>query len=249
MQKMAKNTQQPRWRREIRRDVVVQEVPVVPARGGGAPPPRLEAAGGGRGQGIADEGRGGIGGDGRRQGHGAGDGPREAAQVFVAERGGVVHAGVPVRAHLLVQQRVALLLPGRRGGAAPELQLPARVVRVRVGVRLQAAAGRGRPAAGKGGGGGEGARRVFRGKSLTDDVLMRRFVVDEEAARRRDEMEVVRRRQAAVSRRRRLGPSPLSRMALADAESKAEEEPEAPAAAAPAAAARGTDDRVAAAGA
>ncbi|KAL5675632.1 hypothetical protein ACJX0J_011763, partial [Zea mays] len=143
MQKMAKNTQQPRcllcmqkrWRREIRRDVVVQEVPVVPARGGGAPPPRLEAAGGGRGQGIADEGRGGIGGDGRRQGHGAGDGPREAAQVFVAERGGVVHAGVPVRAHLLVQQRVALLLPGRRGGAAPELQLPARVVRVRVGVR------------------------------------------------------------------------------------------------------------------
>ena len=93
---------------------------------------------------------------------------------------------------------------------------------------LQAGVGRGRPAAGKGGG-GEGARHVFRGKSLTDDVLMRRFVVDEEAARRRDEMEVVRRRQAAVSRRRRLGPSPLRRMALveAEAESKAEEESEA----------------------
>jgi hypothetical protein len=60
-----------------------------------------------RGQGIADEGGGGIGGDGRRQGRGAGEGPREAAQVFVAERGGVVHAGVPVRAHLLVQQRVS----------------------------------------------------------------------------------------------------------------------------------------------
>jgi hypothetical protein len=58
-----------------------------------SPPPRLEAAGGGRGQGIADEGRDGIGGDGRRQGRGAGDGPREAAQVFIAERGGVVSRG------------------------------------------------------------------------------------------------------------------------------------------------------------
>jgi hypothetical protein len=111
-----------------------------------SPPPRLEAAGGVRGQGIADEGGGGIGGDGRRQRRGAGEGPREAAQVFVAERGGVVHAGVPVRAHLLVQQRVALLLPGRRGGAAPELQLPARVVRVRVGVRVREPAGGGRAA-------------------------------------------------------------------------------------------------------
>jgi hypothetical protein len=56
---------------------------------------------------------------------------------------------------------------------------------------LQAAAGRGRPAAGKGGG-CEGARRVFRGKSLTDDVLMRRFVVEDGGGpRRRDEMEVV----------------------------------------------------------
>jgi hypothetical protein len=34
-------------------------------------------------------------------------------------------------------------------------------------------------------------------KSLTDDVLMRWFVVDEEAARWRGEMEVVQRRQPA----------------------------------------------------
>jgi hypothetical protein len=66
-----------------------------------SPPPRLEAVGGGRDQGIADEGRCGIGGDDRRQERDAGNGPREAAQVFVAERGGVVHAGVPVRTHLL----------------------------------------------------------------------------------------------------------------------------------------------------
>jgi hypothetical protein len=52
---------------------------------------------------------------------------------------------------------------------------------------LQAAVGRGRPAAGKGGG-CEGGRRVFRGKSLTDDVLMRRFVVEDGGGpRRRDE--------------------------------------------------------------
>lgn len=60
------------------------------------------------------------------------------------------------------------------------------------------------------------SRRVFRGKSLTDDVLMRRFVIDEEAmmqVRRRNQMEVIRRRSAM--RRKKLGPSPLSRMVMA----------------------------------
>lgn len=59
-------------------------------------------------------------------------------------------------------------------------------------------------------------RRFFRGKSLTDDVLMRRFVVEEEAmmqVRRRNQMEVIRRRSSM--RRRKLGPSPLSRMVRA----------------------------------
>lgn len=62
-------------------------------------------------------------------------------------------------------------------------------------------------------------RKIFRGKSLTDDVLMRRFVVEEEAmmqTRRRNQMEIIRKR--AAMRRRRLGPSPLSRMVLADEE-------------------------------
>jgi hypothetical protein len=77
-----------------------------------------------------------------------------------------------------------------------------------------------RPPSGRAG--GEGARRVFRGKSLTDDILMRRFVVDEEATRRRNEMEVIRRRHAAASKRRRLGPSPLRRMALPESGSEAE---------------------------
>ncbi|XP_076913143.1 uncharacterized protein LOC143571657 [Bidens hawaiensis] len=60
-------------------------------------------------------------------------------------------------------------------------------------------------------------RRIFRGKSLTDDVLMRRLVVEEDAMmkeRRRNELEVVRKRNA--KRRRQLGPSPLSRMVLAE---------------------------------
>ncbi|KAJ0781287.1 hypothetical protein HanPI659440_Chr06g0247571 [Helianthus annuus] len=60
-------------------------------------------------------------------------------------------------------------------------------------------------------------RRIFRGKSLTDDVLMRRFLVEEDAMmkeRRRNEMEVMRKRNA--KRRRKLGPSPLSRMVLAE---------------------------------
>lgn len=60
-------------------------------------------------------------------------------------------------------------------------------------------------------------RRVFRGKSLTDDVLMRRFVIEEEAmmqVRRRNQMEVIRRR--STERRNKLGPSPLCRMVMAD---------------------------------
>jgi len=60
-------------------------------------------------------------------------------------------------------------------------------------------------------------RRVFRGKSLTDDVLMRRFVVEEEAMmqqlKRRNQMEFMRRRNC--KRRKKLGPSPLSRMVKA----------------------------------
>ncbi|KAL8479272.1 hypothetical protein ACS0TY_026219 [Phlomoides rotata] len=62
-------------------------------------------------------------------------------------------------------------------------------------------------------------RRIFRGKSLNDDVLMRRFVVEEEAmmkVRRRNEMEIIRKRSAM--RRKKLGPSPLSRMVLAEEE-------------------------------
>ncbi|XP_042483266.1 uncharacterized protein LOC122063639 isoform X2 [Macadamia integrifolia] len=70
---------------------------------------------------------------------------------------------------------------------------------------------------GGGGGGGEGSRRIFRGKSLTDDVVMRRFVVEEKATmkvrRRTNEMEVIRRRSSIT--RRKLGPSPLSRMVMA----------------------------------
>ena len=60
-------------------------------------------------------------------------------------------------------------------------------------------------------------RRVFRGKSLTDDVLMRRFVIEEEAmmqVRRRNQMEVIRKR--SMMRRKKLGPSPLRRMVMAD---------------------------------
>ncbi|ERN20238.1 uncharacterized protein LOC18448648 [Amborella trichopoda] len=60
-------------------------------------------------------------------------------------------------------------------------------------------------------------RRVFRGKSVTDNSLMRRFVVEEEAmmqVRRRNEMELVRRRSSL--KRKKIGPSPLSRMVLAE---------------------------------
>ncbi|KAF5465766.1 hypothetical protein F2P56_015744 [Juglans regia] len=68
-------------------------------------------------------------------------------------------------------------------------------------------------------------RRVFRGKSLTDDVLMRRFVVEEEAmmqVRRRNQMEVIRRR--SIMRRKKLGPSRLSRMVMAGREDQADHE-------------------------
>ncbi|XP_050228073.1 uncharacterized protein LOC126677470 isoform X2 [Mercurialis annua] len=70
-------------------------------------------------------------------------------------------------------------------------------------------------------------RKVFRGKSLTDDVLMKRFVVEEEAMtqiRRRNQMEVIRKRN--LMRRKKLGPSPLSRMVLAEEEEEEEEEEE-----------------------
>ncbi|KAG0460286.1 hypothetical protein HPP92_023414 [Vanilla planifolia] len=61
-------------------------------------------------------------------------------------------------------------------------------------------------------------QRIFRGKSLTDDVLMRRFVVEEAVmqVKRRNQMEFMRRKNSI--RRRKLGPSPLSRMVMADAE-------------------------------
>ncbi|CAN4099550.1 unnamed protein product [Withania somnifera] len=63
-----------------------------------------------------------------------------------------------------------------------------------------------------------GREENFRGKSLTDDVLMRRFVIEEEAmmqVRRRNQMEVIRRRNS-LRRRTKLGPSPLSKMVLAE---------------------------------
>ncbi|KAJ7947451.1 Serine/threonine protein kinase [Quillaja saponaria] len=62
-----------------------------------------------------------------------------------------------------------------------------------------------------------GSRRIFRGKSLTDDVLMRRFVIEEEAmmqVRRRNQMEVIRKR--SVTRRNKIGLSRLSRMIVAE---------------------------------
>ncbi|KAL5702871.1 hypothetical protein ACHQM5_028035 [Ranunculus cassubicifolius] len=61
--------------------------------------------------------------------------------------------------------------------------------------------------------------KIFRGKSLNDDVLMRRFVVEEEKmmhVRKRNQMEVIRRRSAM--RRKKLGPSPLSRVVMAEDE-------------------------------
>ncbi|KAG0451505.1 hypothetical protein HPP92_026198 [Vanilla planifolia] len=59
-------------------------------------------------------------------------------------------------------------------------------------------------------------KRVFRGKSLADDVMMRRFVVEEEEAMmqrtRRNQMEFARERSVG---RRKIGPSPLRKMAMA----------------------------------
>ncbi|KAF6152461.1 hypothetical protein GIB67_035529 [Kingdonia uniflora] len=63
-------------------------------------------------------------------------------------------------------------------------------------------------------------RRIFRGKSVRDDVLMRRFVAEEEAMmqdRRKNQMEVIRRRRSCL-RRKKLGPSPLSRMVMTSEE-------------------------------
>lgn len=62
----------------------------------------------------------------------------------------------------------------------------------------------------------QGGRKIFRGKSLTDDVLMRRFVIEEVMmqVRRRNEMEIIRRRSGI--RKNKIGPSLLSRMAMAN---------------------------------
>ncbi|RZC93714.1 hypothetical protein C5167_016343 [Papaver somniferum] len=67
-------------------------------------------------------------------------------------------------------------------------------------------------------------RKVFRGKSLTDDVLMRRFVVEESMmhSKKRNQMEVIRRRSCL--RRKKLGPSPLSKMVIAEDHHDDEEE-------------------------
>lgn len=65
----------------------------------------------------------------------------------------------------------------------------------------------------------DSGRRVFRGKSLKENALMRRFVAAEEEAmmenRRRDQMEIVRKRNQ-MRRKKKLGPSPLSRMVIAE---------------------------------
>lgn len=64
-----------------------------------------------------------------------------------------------------------------------------------------------------------GRRMYFRGNSLKENALMRRFVVAEEEAmmenRRRDQMEIVRKRNQ-MRRKKKLGPSPLSRMVIAE---------------------------------
>ncbi|KAG7566417.1 hypothetical protein ISN44_As10g029820 [Arabidopsis suecica] len=65
----------------------------------------------------------------------------------------------------------------------------------------------------------DSGRRIFRGKSLRENALMRRFVVAEEEAmmenRKRDQMEIVRKRNQ-MRRKKKLGPSPLSRMVIAE---------------------------------
>ncbi|ESQ44119.1 hypothetical protein EUTSA_v10006255mg [Eutrema salsugineum] len=65
----------------------------------------------------------------------------------------------------------------------------------------------------------DSGRRIFRGKSLKENALMRRFVAAEEEAmmetRRRDQMEIVRKRNQ-MRKKKKLGPSPLSRMVIAE---------------------------------
>ncbi|XP_078172667.1 serine/Threonine-kinase [Carex rostrata] len=64
-------------------------------------------------------------------------------------------------------------------------------------------------------------RKIFRGKSLSDDVIMRRFVMEEamviQQKRRTNQMEFIRKRNA-MKRKRRLGPSPLGNMSIAEEE-------------------------------
>ncbi|CAL1404714.1 unnamed protein product [Linum trigynum] len=66
----------------------------------------------------------------------------------------------------------------------------------------------------------EGRRSLFRGQSLNDDVLMRRFVLEEEAMmevrRRTNQMEIIRRRSSVMMRKKKLGPSRLSQMVIAE---------------------------------
>ncbi|CAN8254197.1 unnamed protein product [Cochlearia groenlandica] len=70
-----------------------------------------------------------------------------------------------------------------------------------------------------------GERKVFfRGKSLKENELMRRFVAAEEEAmekenRKRNEMEIVmKRNQIRKKKKKKLGPSRLSRMVIAEEE-------------------------------
>ncbi|KAJ4756483.1 Serine/Threonine-kinase [Rhynchospora pubera] len=63
-------------------------------------------------------------------------------------------------------------------------------------------------------------RKIFRGKSLSDDVLMRRFVTEEatviQQKRRTNQMEFIRKRNAM--RRKKIGLSPLGKMSIAEEE-------------------------------
>ncbi|CAI0397011.1 unnamed protein product [Linum tenue] len=66
----------------------------------------------------------------------------------------------------------------------------------------------------------EGRRSFFRGQSLNEDVLMRRFVLEEEAMmevrRKMNQMEIIRKRSSVMMRRKNLGPSRLSQMVIAE---------------------------------
>jgi hypothetical protein len=63
-------------------------------------------------------------------------------------------------------------------------------------------------------------RKIFRGKSLSDDVLMKRFVIEEamvlQQKRRTNQMEFIRKRNAM--RKNKLGLSPLGQMPIAEEE-------------------------------